>query len=284
MIDTLANVNAEMSNWDANSEVSQFNNARSKRPFAASPALSQVVETAQAVGAASDYQFDVTLGPLIELWGFGAPGSANSVPTDSAIADALHASGRGKPLHISDGTISKPHPDTKIYVSGLGKGHGADRIAAALRKLGIEDYMVEIGGDLVTAGRNPSGSRWQIGIEAPSYVDRVLQKVVGLSDLGVATSGDYRNYFERGGVRYSHILDSRTARPITHTTASATVVAENAMLADAWSTAMLVVGRSRGLELAEEHDLAVLFLEQDKDAAGRGFLPSASPRFEALVA
>ena len=104
-----------------------------------------------------------------------------------------------------------------------------------------------------------------------------------MKDLGVATSGDYRNYFERDGVRYSHILDGRTGRPVTHNTASATVIAENAMMADAWSTAMLVLGRDRGLEVAEEHGLSVLFIQRDADAAGQGFVPTASPAFDSLV-
>lgn len=283
VIDTLTDVNAQLSNWDMGSEISQLNKSRSSRPIAASAALTQVVRTADAVSAASEGQFDLTLGPLIELWGFGAPGSSKSVPTETQIADALAVSGQGERLTVGGGTIKKPRPDTQIYVSGLGKGHGADRVATALGKLGIKDYMVEIGGDLVTAGRNPDGSAWQIGIEAPSYVDRSLQKVVGLSNLGVATSGDYRNYFERDGRRYSHILDARAGRPITHKTASATVIAENAMLADAWSTAMLVLGRSRGLELAEEHKLAVLFLDRNADAAGNGFVSFASPRFHAIA-
>lgn len=283
LIETLAKVNAQLSNWDADSEISHLNKSRSRQPIVASPALTQVIRAADTVSAASEGQFDLTLGPLIELWGFGAPGSTKSVPTETEIADALASSGQGARLTVGGRTIKKPRPETQIYVSGLGKGHGADRVAMALSKFGIKDYMVEIGGDLVTAGRNPNGSRWQIGIEAPSYADRTLQKVVGLSNVGVATSGDYRNYFEHDGKRYSHILDARAGRPITHKTASTTVVAENAMLADAWSTAMLVVGRRRGLELAEEHKLAALFLERNTDAAGRGFVSFASPRFHALV-
>ncbi len=144
--------------------------------------------------------------------------------------------------------------------------------------------MVEIGGDLVTAGVNPDGQPWQIGIETPKARAFDLQSVVGVSNAGLATSGDYRNYFELDGVRYSHILDAKTGRPITHRTASATVVAENAMMADAWATAMLILGRNRGMEIAEALDMAVLFVDREASADELRFVESPSPRFAALQA
>ncbi|MDE0589135.1 FAD:protein FMN transferase [Halocynthiibacter sp. C4] len=279
---SLAQVNAEMSNWDASSEISNFNTARSTGSFAVSPALAEVVTTAQDIKAATGGKFDLTVGPLIDLWGFGANGPSANMPTERAIADAMTTNGVGGDLLVNGNALSKSAAETEIYVSALGKGHGVDRVAASLRKLGLNDFMVEIGGDLVTSGLNAESKPWQIGIEKPTLIERAAQKVIGASNYGVATSGDYRNYFERDGVRYSHILDAQTGMPVTHATASATVFAENAMLADAWSTAMLVLGRERGLEVAEEFDLAVYFLDRSED--GSGFIPIASPRFEAMSA
>ena len=144
---------------------------------------------------------------------------------------------------LQHGTVEKTNSDAQVYLAGIGKGYGADHVGRAIEALGITDYLVEIGGDLYTAGRNPEGLPWQIGIEAPNIADRRVLEVVGVSGLGLASSGDYRNYFEEDGQRYSHLVDPATGRPVTHKTASATVLAENAMLADAWSTAMLILGR-----------------------------------------
>jgi thiamine biosynthesis lipoprotein len=179
---------------------------------------------------------------------------------------------------VGSGSLQKTDSQTQIYLSGIGKGHGVDRVAHALAGLGLTDFMVEIGGDLYSSGRNPDGRPWQIGIEWPDVALSGVERVAKVSNLGMATSGDYRNYFEEDGVRYSHILDAKTGRPVTHKTASATVLAENAMLSDAWATAMLGLGRERGLEIAEEEDLAVLFIERDQ----KSFKATPSTRFYAL--
>ena len=274
----LSEVNAQMSNWDGNSEISQFNNALSTEAINVSQGFSEVVSAAQKVHAASRGQFDITLGPLIELWGFGAGAAGSQMPDEDAIAHALGSSGRGAPINVGPRTLQKTDSQTQIYLSGIGKGHGVDRVAQALAGLGLMDYMVEIGGDLYTAGSNPDGRPWQIGIEKPDVALSGVERVAKVSNLGMATSGDYRNYFEEDGVRYSHILDARTGRPVTHKTASATVLADNAMLADAWATAMLGLGRERGLEIAETENLAVLFVERNAET----FTATQSTRFTAL--
>ena len=276
----LADVSAEMSNWAPDSEVSVFNAAMTTGPVAASPGLVEVVSAAEEVRRASGGSFDIALGPLIELWGFGASGPAGRAPADASVAAALERRGRGAPVVASGGTLRKARPETAVFLSAIGKGHGVDRVARAIAALGAQDFMVEVGGDLVTSGRNEDGEPWRIGIETPDPLARNLQKVVGISGLGLATSGDYRNYFEADGRRYSHILDARTGRPVTHRTASATVLAENAMLADAWATAMLVMGRDRGLETAEARGLPVLFI----DRAGTGFEATPSARFAEFLA
>jgi thiamine biosynthesis lipoprotein len=277
----LAEVDAQMSNWNAGSELSRFNAAHSTDRIALSPGLSRVLNAAQAVHAASDGQFDTTLGPLIELWGFGAHGRVGAAPGEAQIESALQVAGQGRMLRVGEGWAQKTQADAALFVPGIGKGYGIDRVASALRGLGFEDFLFEIGGDMYAAGVNREGAPWRIGLESPDPRKRALDGMVRIGDLGVATSGDYRNYFEQGGERFSHILDSRTGRPITHATTSATVLAADAMLADAWSTAMLALGRERGMEIARREDVAVLFVDRNRDG---GLVMAPSPAFTRLQA
>ncbi len=279
----LTKVNQQMSNWDPKSEISRFNAQAGTSPVQVSSDLSNVMNAAAEVHAASDGRFDTTIGPLIELWGFGAPG-AQATPNDTQIAQAQSHSGHANTLNVARGTLQKTRTDAQIYLAAIGKGYGADMVGKSLEKLGISDYMVEIGGDLYASGRNEAGQPWQIGIEKPAALSGGMQDVIGVSGLGLASSGDYRNYYERDGVRYSHVIDPKTGRPITHKTASATVLADNSMLADAWATAMLILGRDRGLEIAEANDIAVLFIDRDADASDLRFKTEASSRYTALTA
>ncbi|MFS4436629.1 FAD:protein FMN transferase [Paracoccaceae bacterium GXU_MW_L88] len=280
----LAAVNTQMSNWDSGSEISKFNASTGASPMRVSPELAHVMKAAQDVNMASDGRFDVTVGPLIDLWGFGAGQTRSTMPTDAEIADAMACCGQAESLRVSDSALQKLNPNAEIYLSAIGKGFGVDQVARAMKDFGIKDYMVEIGGDLYTAGKNPDGQPWHIGIETPEAYDRNVQQVVDLSNLGMATSGDYRNFFDYEGQRYSHIIDATTGRPVTHSTASVTVLAENAMLADAWATALLVMGRDRGLEVANQRNLAALFIDRSDANAHNGFTTSASDQFTALQA
>ena len=275
----LQSVNAALSNWDPASGVSRFNATATTAPIAVSQPLFKVARAAEDVRLASEGRFDVALGPLIEAWGFGSGGSTGAAPSDAAIRAALAQTGQGGAMTFGDGTLQKAHPGNALFLSAIGKGYGVDQVASAVRGLGIDDFMVEIGGDLYAAGRNADGLPWQIGVETPNPLGGGVQQVVGLKGHGMATSGDYRNYFEVDGQRYSHILDAETGRPVTHKTASATVVTENAMLADAWATAMLVLGSVKGIEIAARHDLAVFFVDRTED----GFEPVASPQFSAFA-
>ena len=191
----LEDVDRRMSNWRADSEISQFNAMRDGSVITMSPELAEVMNAAVQVNAASEGRFDTSMGPLIELWGFGAPG-APSMPSANEIAARKSLSGHENSLRIEADTMGKTRDDVQIYLAGIGKGYGADHVGRALETLGLVDYMVEIGGDLVAKGRNPDGVPWQIGIESPNPAHRGVLSVVGLSDMGLATSGDYRNYFE----------------------------------------------------------------------------------------
>ncbi len=280
--DTLAQVNAKMSNWDPNSEVSTFSASTSTEPMQVSDEFALVIEAANEVHAKSGGTFDVTLGPLIELWGFGPRKPEDPVPADEDITSALARVGQARLLTLdgSAGTLAKSDAGVGINLSAIAKGYGIDAVAAQLREAGIENYMVEIGGDLVAMGQNDKGESWQIGIEKPETGAQAIQLVVPLDNLGMATSGDYKNYFEQDGVRYSHIIDPTTGRPITHSTTSVTVLAENAMMADAWATAMLALGQKKGFELAEQHNLAVFFISRDVTSGEEAYITVQSSAFK----
>jgi len=282
--DVLQRVDVEVSNWNPDSEVSQFNASTSIEPQRVSEALGSVIATAELVHQQSNGKFDITLAPLIELWGFGPRTPASPVPADEDIMAVLDRVGQSGMLTFDPvlSRLAKARPDVTVNLSAIAKGYGIDELADALRALGINDFLVEVGGDLMTSGVNPQGEAWRIGIEQPDAAPGAFGEIVELSDLGMATSGDYRNYFEEDGVRYSHIIDGETGRPVTHRTASVTVLADSAMAADAWATALLVLGAEDGMVIAENEGLAALFLVRDAEGDGGGFSAAASPRFEAI--
>jgi thiamine biosynthesis lipoprotein len=282
----LDNVDSSMSNWNPASEISRFSASRDTTPQDISQELAHVMQGAARVHAQSEGMFDVTLGPLIELWGFGTRKTDDPQPSEAAIANALRRVGQARLLTLDhDGaTLAKARPEVEVNLAAIAKGYGIDALAQALRDEGLEDFMVEIGGDLVTSGHNERDQPWRIGIETPDPGNqRNVQRVIGLSGLGMASSGDYRNFFERDGRRYSHLLDPTTGRPVTHTTTSATVLAENAMMADAWATAMLVLGRERGMAVAERHGVAVFFISRDRQRDGQSYILDESSAFSALT-
>lgn len=264
--DLLEEINDSMSTWRADSELSRFNANPSTDWVAVSPALAAVVGTAQAVSAASDGAFDITVGPLVDLWGFGASSDPTQPPATRPTADAIAATRartgfRQLEVRTAPPALRKARPDLALDLSAIAKGHGVDRVAALLSAQGYEDFLVEIGGELVGRGVNAQGEPWRIAIERPDpgLTRRPLQ-VLPLAGRALATSGDYRNYFEQDGVRYSHSIDPNRGEPVYHRLASVTVIADSAELADAWATALLVLGPERGPDLASAEGLEALFL------------------------
>lgn len=276
----LQDTNTALSNWDSVSDVSRFNSAQTTDALAVSQPLYDVARAAEDIRQASEGRFDVAMGPLIEAWGFGTTGTNAAAPSDAQIEAAMAQTGQGGALSFGTSTLQKAHAGQGLFLSAIGKGYGVDHVASAVRALGAEDFMVEIGGDLYAAGRNQDGQPWRIGIETPIDASSGLQGVAGLRGHGMATSGDYRNYFELDGQRYSHIIDPTTGSPVTHQTASATVVTDDAMRADAWATAMLVLGSVKGAPIAEANGLAVFFVDRDGD----DFVTSATSGFAEVTA
>ncbi|MCD8524178.1 MAG: FAD:protein FMN transferase [Saccharospirillaceae bacterium] len=280
----LADINRSMSTYDPDSELSQLNQGRLPVSedgwIAISQDLYAVLNDALDIHRRSRGLFDVTVGPLVNLWGFGPTPSTDKAPDDEAIALARAQTGADS-IELNPATssvkLSKP---LYIDLSAIAKGWAVDQLADLLRAQGISHFMVEIGGEVRTAGHKPSGQLWRIAIERPGSVtdERGIELVIEPGDSAVATSGDYRNYFEENGVRYSHTINPFTGRPIVHRLASVTVVNDSCGLADGWATALNVAGPEVGMQLAEQEQLAVFMIVRDDD----GFHELASSRFRQL--
>ncbi|WP_246156286.1 FAD:protein FMN transferase [Thiohalocapsa marina] len=277
----LEQINAMMSTYRPDSELSRFNAAATTDWFAVSPELAQVVATAQSISRASDGAFDVTVGPLVNLWGFG-PELDTDLPPSQARIDATLARTGYQLLEVRQAppALRKAHADVYVDLSAIAKGYGVDRVAALLTELGYDNALVEIGGELRGQGVRGPARPWRIAVERPQADGpRRVFRVVQLRNLGMATSGDYRNFFELDGVNYSHTIDPATGRPVHHQLASVTVLAEQCMLADAWATALLVLGPERGLERAESLGLAALLIERQ----GEALSAQSTPAFDRLA-
>ncbi|MBK5930111.1 FAD:protein FMN transferase ApbE [Halochromatium salexigens] len=280
----LADITTLMSTYQPGSELSRFNNADVTEWFLVSPELEAVVEAAQAVSEASAGAFDVTVGPLVNLWGFGPSPRIEDLPSAGDIQAARARVGwRQLEVQAQPPALRKSRPDLYVDLSAIAKGYAVDQLAGLVESHGIVDYLVEIGGELRGRGVNGHGEPWRIAIERPDAGQRAVFQVVALRDLGMATSGDYRNFVEIDGQRYSHTIDPATGRPVGHRLASVTVLADDCMQADAWATALLVLGPERGLALAEQRGLAALFIEHAREAAdGDAFVTQATAAFGAL--
>jgi thiamine biosynthesis lipoprotein len=252
---------AQMSTYLRDSDISQFNVNRTVEWQGVEPSFCKKVEQSLAISEQSGGAFDITVGPLVNLWGFGPRGIIEEPPSDDAIAALMDVTGFEK-LHAdcSRSAVKKDVEDLMIDMSAIGKGYAADRVAALLVSLGFDSFLVEVGGELSVRGMNSKGKPWAIGIEAPLANARKPHMVVHLTDTAMATSGDYRNFFEANGKLYSHTIDTRTGRPVTHTLASVTVVDEQGWRADALATALLVMGPEEGMAFAEREGMAVLML------------------------
>lgn len=254
-------VNDLMSTYREDSELSRFNHNRSEDWFAVSPALAFLVEQAQEISVTSNGAFDTTVGPLVNLWGFGPDGSPGAMPSDSQIAKARRRIGHAKLQARTDPpALRKSEPELYLDLSAIAKGYGVDRVADLLDRARLHNYLVEIGGELRGHGHNGSGQAWRIAVERPDPGAREVQSVVELRNGAMATSGDYRNFIERDGALYSHTIDPRTGRPVEHNLASVTVLAPTAARADALATAFLALGPDEGLALAESLQTAALFI------------------------
>ncbi|MCZ6502833.1 MAG: FAD:protein FMN transferase [Gammaproteobacteria bacterium] len=259
----LQRINGLMSTFDENSELSKFNRFPVSSPFTVSAAILEVLMLSSEIFDHSGGAFDVTVGPLVNLWGFGPEPSRDTVPGDEEIEAAKQRTGFAL-LQIQDGRLLKKR---NIYVdlSAIAKGYAVDQLALILQKEDVTNYLIEIGGELKASGRNDQGNPWTIAVEVPDNLNRSVFRTLELRNISMATSGDYRNYFEVDGERYSHTIDPRTGRPITHNVASVTVLDPSAAIADGYATAINVLGVEEGLNLAQAQNLAVLVIIKTED-------------------
>lgn len=276
--EALAVVENAMSTHLADSELGRFARHASTRPFGFSADTYAVIALAQQVARETGGAFDATVAPAVDAWGFG-PGRAHRLVGAEERGALVRRIGHGQ-LALDAGTRSaaKAHPGLALDFSGIAKGYAVDRAAAALDALGVERYMVEAGGEVRTRGLNAEGQPWRIAIEQPDAVPQRPHFVVPLAGLSLATSGDYRIYFERDGRRYSHEIDPATGAPVDHALASVSVAAPACAYADAMATALMVMGPERAPAFAAERGLAAYFIVRD----GATLRASPSPAFARL--
>jgi thiamine biosynthesis lipoprotein len=276
----LDRVEDAMSTFRPASELSRFNAWRGERRFALSPDTYAVIALAQQIAAETQGAFDITVAPLVDAWGFG-PGRRHRVVGGDEIRTLERQVGfRHLVLDARSEAASKALPGLRADLSGIAKGYGVDAAARALERLGFEDYLVDAGSEIRTRGRNPAGEAWKIAIEEPDSVPPRARRLVSLSGASIATSGDYRIYFERNAIRYCHEIDPASGAPIRNGLASVSVVDPGCDRADAMATALMVMGPRRGFAFACEQRIAACFVVRNGDGSLQDRL---TPGFEGLV-
>ncbi|MBC2657223.1 FAD:protein FMN transferase [Pseudomonas sp. MSSRFD41] len=274
----LAEVDRQMSTYRSDSDIERFNRlpAHACQPMP-EPVL-QLVRVGEQLSRGSDGAFDLTVEPLLDLWGFGPQGRVEKVPDATALAEVRRRVGHGL-LRIEGSQLCKDAA-VEVDFNSIAAGYAVDRIAARLAELGISSYLAEATGELKAAGRKPGGAPWRVALEEPRDDRQVAERVIAVDGYGVSTSGDYRHYFEQDGQRYSHTFDARLGRPITHKLAAVTVVHRSALMADGLSTLLLILGPEAGWDYAKKNDIAAFFVLR----ADTGFVTRGNPAFEQLFA
>ncbi|WP_019026287.1 FAD:protein FMN transferase [Colwellia piezophila] len=270
----LKQVNQEMSTYISNSELSRFNKSRSTDAIEISVGLARVMKESIRLWNLSEGKLDVSIGPLVNLWGFGPEQRPETAPSDEVIATTHKRVGLEN-LTLEGNKLSKNIPDLYIDLSTIAKGYGVDVVAELIESHGFTNYLVEIGGEMRLRGFKHTGELWAIAIEKPildsSGEEREIHQVIIPKDNAVATSGDYRNYFEADGVRFSHIIDPDTGKPITHNLVSVTVIHASSMTADGLSTSLMVMGMEKGMAFAVENNVAALFIAKTENGFDERF-------------
>ena len=275
----LDSVNRQMSTWRSDSDISRFNASRGTDWFPVSAEVVTVLREAQRISELSGGAFDVTVMPLVNLWSFGPEGRPKKIPSDEDIRRKRESVGFSRiAIRTKPPGLRKTLGNVSVDLSAIAKGYGVDQVAAYLDTLHMSSYMVEIGGEVRCKGTKSGGKPWRIGIQSPQKRRQSAYRTVPLNNRSMATSGDYRNYFEVGGQRYSHTIDPRTGRPVRHKLVSVSVVADRCMTADGLATALMVLGPEAGYNLAKQHKIAALFVV----ANGKTFVERATPEFQRI--
>ncbi|WP_457437583.1 FAD:protein FMN transferase [Pseudomonas sp. TE3786] len=274
----LGEVDKQLSTWRADSDISRFNALPASSCAQVPEPLRELVVFANSLWRDSEGAFDITVEPLMNLWGFGPQSRGQQVPTAEQIAAAKALVGQAH-LRIDGQQLCKDIA-LQLDLNSIAAGYTVDRIARLLGTLGIDSYLLNVTGELKAAGLKPDGRPWKVAIEAPREDVQMAQQVLTLDGWGVSTSGDYHNYFERNGQRYSHTLDPRSGAPITHSLAQVTVLDPSTLRADGLSTLLMVLGPQRGFAFAEQQGIAALFVSR----TATGFSSQATAAFTRQVA
>lgn len=264
-IDTLLQaINQEMSTYIADSTLSRFNQLQTGDWFPVSKNLLTVIENAQMISQTSEGAFDITVMPLVNLWGFGVT-KVSRLPSQQQINQVRQKIGyQSLKIQQHSPAIRKQLPELSIDLSAIAKGYAVDALALLLDKRGFKHYLVEIGGEIRVQGNNKHNKAWRIAIEKPTQLNRSIQQGLILNNTAIATSGDYRNYYQQDGKRYSHTINPKTGKPITHKLASVTVLHDSTMIADAQATAIMVLGEAKGRVYAQQQGLKVYMIIHNK--------------------
>lgn len=277
----LESIDRDMSGYRDDSTLSRFNASASTDWFGVSDDLIKVVDESLKVAELSQGALDITVAPLVNLWGMGPAGPRTELPTDDEVNQARASVGYQK-LKVRErpAALRKELPELTIDLNAVAPGFAVDLLYARLSAMGIVNFMIDIGGEVRAHGRNAKGEFWRIAVERPVDAEPEPYAIVQLDDMAVTTSGEYRHYVMHDGHRYSHTIDPRTGRPVEHTLASVVVVAPTALEADAWATALNVLGTDSGYALAQQRDMPVMFIV---DAAGK-LKSRMTPQFAKYVA
>lgn len=260
----LEEINDLMSTYLPHSQLSGFNRSRETGWHAVEPELAELIALALEISQRSAGAFDVTVGPLVNLWGFGPDETEFSFPTTTEIKIAKRSVGyQYLQVRLEPPALNKKIVDLHVDLSAIAKGYAVDQLAKILDSHNFRHYMIEIGGEVKGKGNAPHGEAWRIGIQTPQSGQDDVAAVLSLHNVGVATSGDYRNYFEHDGVIYSHTINPATGYPVEHNLISVTVIHPSTAVADAWATAFMVLGPRKTYEIAQQKKLAVFLITQE---------------------
>ncbi|WP_205885995.1 FAD:protein FMN transferase [Pseudomonas laurylsulfativorans] len=272
----LADIDRQMSTYHSDSDIERFNALPANRCQAMPASILELVRVGEQLSVQSDGSYDLTVEPLLNLWGFGPQAREEKVPSAEALAEVRQRVGH-QHLRIDGDQLCKDAA-VEVDFNSIAAGYAVDTIASKLEAMGIHDYLAEATGELKASGRKADGSPWRIALEEPRDDRQVAERVIVVDGYGLSTSGDYRNYFEQGGQRFSHTFDARSGAPVSHNLASVTVIHPSALMADGLSTLLLILGPERGWDYAEKHDIGAFFVIR----ADTGFVTRSSHAFERL--
>jgi thiamine biosynthesis lipoprotein len=264
--DELKRIDASISNYRKDSTIELFNAQLDTEPHEVNEEIVKLVEHARSISKASGGCYDLTIKPLFDLWGFKK--DVFTLPSDEALQQTLQLIGMDKLVTLDATHLQKKLPNLRADLSSIGQGYSVERLANLLESHKVTSYIVEIGGELKVRGKKADGTPWRIAMEKPISTERKVAKIAVFETgeaMSLNPSGTYHHYFDSNGKRYSHILDARNGKPIEHNTVVANAFIADSTLADAWSTALLCLGSEAGIKVADEHNIAALFIDQVGD-------------------